>query len=336
MSTEEAAAAAATTDAAATVEEDPAIVKITNQIASLGTSVASAKKAKQPKEEWDPLLQQMLALKLKFKEITGKEFGLPKEDKKPKGEGGEQEASDKNKEKRAKKAAEKAAKEEKKRRGREEREAREREKREKLASVGKDVFGDAPMIQSASKTELGVKRWTRIEELSKEMEGKKVLIRGHLQTSRLVGKGAFILLRSSLHTVQCVAFESNGGKDKDGNDTAIIPSAMIKYMTGVPDESIVDVYGTLSVPEKPVEGATQSHVEIHVLTFHCINKATAPMPFQWKMPVDPTWSKKLMWALTIRMPTKSKWEELDKKPASITVGSISAPPPINPSSASNP
>lgn len=184
MSTEEAAAAAATTDAAATVEEDPAIVEITNQIASLGTSVASAKKAKQPKEEWDPLLQQMLALKLKFKEITGKEFGLPKEDKKPKGEGGEQEASDKNKEKRAKKAAEKAAKEEKKRRGREEREAREREKREKLASVGKDVFGDAPMIQSASKTELGVKRWTRIEELSKEMEGKKVLIRGHLQTSR--------------------------------------------------------------------------------------------------------------------------------------------------------
>lgn len=181
-----------------------------------------------------------------------------------------------------------------------------------------------------------MKRWTRIEELSKEMEGKKVLIRGHLQTSRLVGKGAFILLRSSLHTVQCVAFESNGGKDKDGNDTAIIPSAMIKYMTGVPDESIVDVYGTLSVPEKPVEGATQSHVEIHVLTFHCINKATAPMPFQWKMPVDPTWSKKLMWALTIRMPTKSKWEELDKKPASITVGLISAPPPINPSSASNP
>jgi aspartyl/asparaginyl-tRNA synthetase len=259
--------------------EDPAVVELTNQIANLGTSISDAKKAKQPKEEWDPLLQQMLTLKVQYKQLTGKEFGPAKsEPKTPKGENA-QEASEKNAEKRAKKAAEKAAKEEKKRKQREEREAREREKLEKLAGAAdKDwshVFGDAPMIQSATKSEEGVNKWTKIGALEKEMEGKKVVVRGHLHTSRGVGKGAFVVLRSSLYTVQCVAFESSGGDNK-----VEIPSAMIKYMTGVPVESIVDVSGVLTCPEKAVEGATQSDVEIQVHSYHCVQKATAPMPFQ--------------------------------------------------------
>eukprot|EP00986_Skeletonema_menzelii_P008933 scaffold3927_cov152-Skeletonema_menzelii.AAC.6 len=214
----------------------------------------------------------MLALKLEYKAKTGQEYGPKKEEKKPKGDDS-QEASEKNKEKRAKKAAEKAAKEEKKRKQREERERIQREKLEKLKSAANEdwshVFGDAPMIQSATKSEEGVNKWTRIETLSKEMEGKKVLVRGFLHTARGVGKGAFVLIRSSLYTVQCVAFES-----KD------IPSDMIKYMNGVPVESIVDVYGTLTVPANPVEGATQSLVEVQVEKFHCVHKATAAMPFQ--------------------------------------------------------
>ncbi|KAL9181183.1 hypothetical protein ACHAXT_009988 [Thalassiosira profunda] len=267
MSAEEAAAAAA--------EVDPAIAELTNQIASLGTSIAEAKKAKQPKEEWDPLLQQMLALKLAYKEKTGSDYHAPAkktESKKPKGENNQQ-ASEKNAEKRRKKAEEKRLKEEKKRKQREERERREREKLEKLnAAAGADmshVFGDAPMIQSKSKSEGGTGRWTKIGDLTKDLEGKEVLVRGFLHTSRGVGKGAFVLLRSSLYTVQCVAFES-----KD------IPSAMIKFMTGTPSESIIDVQGTLTVPANPVEGATQSAVEIQVSKFHCVHKAVAAMPFQ--------------------------------------------------------
>ncbi|KAL7532638.1 hypothetical protein ACHAXR_004754 [Thalassiosira sp. AJA248-18] len=272
MSAEEAAA----TPAAEAKAEDPAIVELTNQIASLATSITEAKKAKQPKDEWDPFLQQMLALKLQYKEKTGNDYHAPSkksESKKPKGEATQAAASDKNKEKRAKKAAEKAAKEEKKRKQREERERREREKLEKLQGAANEdwshVFGDAPMIQSKTKSDDGVDRWTKIGNLTKDMEGKEVLVRGFLHTSRGVGKGAFVLLRSSLYTVQCVAFESKE-----------IPSAMIKYMTGVPVESIVDVYGTLTVPEKPVEGATQSDVEIQVSKYHCVHKATAAMPFQ--------------------------------------------------------
>lgn len=45
-------------------------------------------------------------------------------------------------------------------------------------------------------------------------------------------------------------------------------------------ESVIDVSGTLTVPESPVEGTSQSDVEIQVTKFHCVQKATAAMPFQ--------------------------------------------------------
>lgn len=271
MSAEKSAA-----DAPVAEEVNPTISELTSRISALATSITEAKKAKQPKEEWDPLLQQMLALKLEYKDKTGNDYHAPnkkQESQKPKGDGA-QEASEKNKAKRAKKAEEKRLKAEKKQRQREERERREREKLEKLKAAADEdwshVFGDAPMIQSASKSEEGAGRWTKIGDLTKDVKGKEVLVRGFLHTSRGVGKGAFVVLRSSLYTVQCVAFEKEGK----------IPAAMIKYMTGLPVESVVDVCGTLTVPDQTVEGATQSEVEIMVTKFHCVHKATAAMPFQ--------------------------------------------------------
>lgn len=262
-------------------EIDPAVVDLTNQIGALATSITDAKRAKKPKEEWDPLLQQMLALKLQYKQKTSQDYHAPskaQESKKPKGEDS-QEASEKNKAKRAKKAEEKRLKEEKKQKQREERERREREKREKLQAAADEdwshVFGDAPMVQSATKTAAGAGRWTPIGDLTQALVGREVLVRGFLHASRGVGKGAFVVVRSSLYTVQCVAFEAAGG-----GDARVVPPAMIKYMTGLPAESVVDVRGTLTAPDSPVEGATQSAVEIQVTAFHCVQKAAAAMPFQ--------------------------------------------------------
>lgn len=256
---------------------ETAIAELTEHIASLGTSIAEAKNSKAPKEEWDPLLQEMLALKAKYKSQTGADYQVATSTvKKEKKAVVEEVASEKNIEKRTAKAAEKAAKEEKKRLQREERERVQREKLEKLSdAAGEDwshVFGDAPMVQSTSSNS---KTYTNIGKLDTDLEGKEVLVRGFLHTSRLVGKGSFVVVRSSLFTVQCVAFESKGGDGK-----VEIPPAMIKYMTNVPSESIVDVVGILTAPDKSVEGATQSNVEIQVTKFHCVHKAIATMPFQ--------------------------------------------------------
>lgn len=239
--------------------------ELTAKINDLGNQVKESKAAGKPKDDWDPILKEMLAAKAEFKAVTGRDFGPPPKQEKKKGPE-EQEASDKNKEKRAAKAAAKAAREAEKAAKRAEREAREKAKAEMLAGIGQDNFGDAPLVQSQAITD---KVWTRIEHLKPALAGKEVLVRGYLQKNVSVGKGAFVLVRSSLYSVQGVAFES-----KD------VSAAMIKYIAGLPAESIVDMKGTLTVPNEPVESATQKMVEVQISEFHCICKAKAPMPFQ--------------------------------------------------------
>lgn len=237
--------------------------EIASKIAAIGATIAAAKAEKKPKEEWESSLKEMLALKIQYKEVTGNAYGPPKKEKKKPVV--QQEASEKNKAKNAEKARKKAEKEAKKKAQREEREKREREKREKLAGVGQDNFGDAPLIRS--KTVTGTV-WTKIEDLKPVLAGKEVTIRGHIHTSRSVGKGAFVLIRAALFSVQGVCFE-----DKT------ISNAMIKYIGGLPSESVVDVTGTVTVPDQPIDSATQKMVEISITKFHCVSKTCAPMPF---------------------------------------------------------
>jgi len=254
--------------------------KIEIRIEELGSIIATSKAEKKPIDEWKPALDEMLALKKEYKEVTGNEYGPPKAAKKEKKNTQQpQEASAKNKEKNAAKAAAKAAKAEKKNRQRAERETREREKAEKLAGVGQKNFGDAKLVQSKGFTD---KTWTSIGDLNESLAGKEVLVRGYLQTTRLIGKGAFILLRSSLYSVQGVCFEA-----KDGS----ISNAMVRYISGLPTESVVDVKGTIIVPDQPIESATEKMVEIHITEFHCVSKISSPLPFLMEDACRPDFGK---------------------------------------------
>jgi aspartyl-tRNA synthetase len=197
--------------------------------------------------------------------VTGNDYGPPKKEKKGKQSGGQQQASEKNKAKNEEKAKKKAEKEAKKAAQRAERERREKEKQAKLAGVGQDNFGDAELVQSQKATGTV---WTSISELKPILAGKEVTIKGHIHTARGVGKGAFVLIRSSLYSVQTVCFESED-----------ISNAMVKYISGLPSESVVDVTGIVTIPEQPVDSATQKEVEVSISKFHCVSKTCAPMPF---------------------------------------------------------
>lgn len=256
--------------------------ELTSKIGSLGDAIKVAKAEKKTKDEWTPLLQEMLALKITYKEVTGKEFGPPSSDnKKKKVEGGDSIASSaKNKEKNAAKAKAKAEKEAKKLANRLERERREREKTERLAGKGSENFGDAPLVQSKSQN--SDKKWTKIQDLNEEWRGKEVIIRGHLQVTRMVGKGAFALIRSTMYSVQGVCFENNESN---------IPKEMVQYIAGLPVESVVDVRGIVNLPEEPIESATQKNVELHITHFHCVSKATSAMPFLMEDACRPDFGK---------------------------------------------
>jgi len=239
--------------------------EIGNKIKELGAIISSAKAEKKPIEEWKSTLDEMIALKAKYKEVTGNDYGPPKKEKKKSAEQQQQAPSEKNKAKKEAKAKAKAEKEAKKARQRAERERLAKDKAAKLAGIGQDNFGDAPLVQSKVMTD---KVWTAIMDLKPNLAGKEVRVRGYVHTSRVVGKGAFVLLRSQLYSVQGVCFQS-----KD------IPNAMIKYIAGLPSESVVDVYGKVTVPDEPISSATQKMVEISITEFHCVSKSDASMPF---------------------------------------------------------
>ena len=54
---------------------------------------------------------------------------------------------------------------------------------------------------------------------------------------------------------------------------------MIKYLQGIPPESIVDITGKVVKPEKPIESCSQQ-VELQIVKFFVVNRSTSRLPLQ--------------------------------------------------------
>jgi aspartyl/asparaginyl-tRNA synthetase len=111
-------------------------------------------------------------------------------------------------------------------------------------TVSADNYGDMPTVQSQS---VSGQTWTPVLTLTKELAGNEVLIRGRVHTVRAKGKSAFLVVREGGATVQVVFFV----------DEKVVSKQMVKYISGLSKESIVDVVGTVSVPPEKLESTTQ-------------------------------------------------------------------------------
>eukprot|EP00386_Alphamonas_edax_P011907 GDKI01037419.1.p1 GENE.GDKI01037419.1~~GDKI01037419.1.p1 ORF type:complete len:586 (-),score=268.32 GDKI01037419.1:357-2114(-) len=130
-----------------------------------------------------------------------------------------------------------------------------------------DTFGLLKLINSATPS---AKTWTELKDLTPALEGKQVWIRARLQAIRGKGKIVFWVLRQQMFTVQAVC-SVNEQISKD----------MVKWcQASVTNESIVDVFGTVTCPKDPVTSTTQSLVELHMEKAFCVSKAAAQLPFQ--------------------------------------------------------
>lgn len=120
-------------------------------------------------------------------------------------------------------------------------------------------YGDVLLNDLQSKVVSG-RQWTKVELLAPEMRDQVVLIRGRVQTIRPVGKKiAFVVVRERGFTVQCVLTVK----------PELVSAHMVKFATSLSKESIVDVEGVVTVPEKPITGATQQQVcTVHVYMLH--------------------------------------------------------------------
>jgi lysyl-tRNA synthetase class II len=212
------------------------------------------------------LVEELLALKVSFKQVTGTDFGGDKA-KKEKAAVAEapREGPSKSELNKEKKKAYKAKLRE------EARQAAGVAARVAIAASATEennelshLFGDYPLIQSKFMTE---KAYRYVEDLNEDYIGQFIWIRARVATSRAIGKGCFLLLRQNVSTVQAVMFQGS-----------TVPKAMVKYASAIYLESVIDVFAKVIQPEMPIVSATIKNLDLDVQEIYVVSRAQ-DLPF---------------------------------------------------------
>ena len=135
----------------------------------------------------------------------------------------------------------------------------------------KDKYGVEPFIQSSTDPEHRFQvKFTKICEITPELDGKQVKLRARLQRTRGKGKSAFLVLREGVYTIQACLFVEEGKISKQ----------MVDFVNSLRFESIVDITATVRKVPKPIESCTQKDVELGVETIFLVVSAPKVLPFQ--------------------------------------------------------
>lgn len=132
-------------------------------------------------------------------------------------------------------------------------------------SVGK--YGQFDMIQSKEAHQERI--FIHVKELNTKLENKTIWLRGRLHTSRAKGKQCFIVLRQQSYTVQGLAAMNEQ-----------ISKQMIKFISNITKESIIDVEATVKTVPAIIESCTQKDVEVHIQRIFVVSAAKSQLPLQ--------------------------------------------------------
>ncbi|KAG7210404.1 hypothetical protein KM043_011936 [Ampulex compressa] len=170
----------------------------------------------------------------------------------------------------SKKALKKQQKEAEKAAKKAERKAQTQSQQESV-DQGVDVslgnYGELGVIQSKDKH--ADRKFTNIKDLDTKLEDQTVWLRGRLHTSRAKGKQCFIVLRQQSYTIQGLAVVNEK-----------ISKQMIKFISNITKESIVDVEAIVKRVPSLIESCTQKDVEVHIEKAFVISAAKPQLPLQ--------------------------------------------------------
>jgi len=128
-------------------------------------------------------------------------------------------------------------------------------------------FGDLQFHQSAYKTQ---RNWVKLGDLSANV-GRDVWVRARVHNVRAKGKTCFIVLRRGFDTVQAAMF--------------VVPDVeysadMVKYAGKIPNESVVDIFGTVSQAQLKSDALSVKNAEISVKKIFVVSASVPVLPFQ--------------------------------------------------------
>jgi len=247
------------------------------KIKAQGDVVRKLKTEKADKAAVDAAVKELLNLKAEFKSATGSDWKpaseakkekekAGKENKQPAGaaenkEGGEKSDTQKKREaKKAEKAAKKAA-----------HKAEEKGGAVEEADLGPDTvslgkYGVEEMNMSKAKA---VRQLTQVDALGVKLAEQVVTVRGRLHASRAKGKQCFFVLRQQQSSVQCLAFVSE-----------TVSRQMVKFISHISKESIIDVVAKVKKVAEKVESCTQQDIELYVEQVWVVSSSDPQLPLQ--------------------------------------------------------
>ena len=93
-------------------------------------------------------------------------------------------------------------------------------------------------------------------------------IRARSQNTRPQGGSIFMILREEMFTVQCMFAKGEQ-----------VSKQMIKFVKSIPNESIVEIVGTVQAAPKPIDSCTQTEIEIFPTEIWISHKSAPELPF---------------------------------------------------------
>jgi nondiscriminating aspartyl-tRNA synthetase len=133
--------------------------------------------------------------------------------------------------------------------------------------VSKEKYGVIKIIQSEQFYE--ERNFVHIQDLNTNYSDKLLWIRGRLHTSRAKGKQCFIVIRQQFHTIQGLVAVNEK-----------ISKQMVKFISTVTKESIIDIQAKVQKVPNLIESCTQKYVEIHIEQFFVVSASEAQLPLQ--------------------------------------------------------
>ncbi len=129
-----------------------------------------------------------------------------------------------------------------------EKEAQKAKNMEKQANQGKqeddyssEFYGNYGVMGSFH----AEKALVKIKSVDQSMKDSTIWIRGRVSNIRQKGNLAFVIMRDNMHNVQCVASKSE-----------TVSKQMLKFISGITKESIIDIQAKVVQPEEEVLSCT--------------------------------------------------------------------------------
>jgi len=114
-----------------------------------------------------------------------------------------------------------------------------------------------------------VRQLTHVDALGVKLAEQVVTVRGRLHASRAKGKQCFFVLRQQQSSVQCLAFVSE-----------TVSRQMVKFISHISKESIIDVVAKVKKVAEKVESCTQQDIELYVEQVWVVSSSDPQLPLQ--------------------------------------------------------